>query len=151
MAFVVLLLEDLVLPSQQNQVLAIGWVDGLESEGTAGRLAGTDVFLFRGNCIAEKTYYKGASASRLIHQEVLRLQKLEGMDRLSRGNLAEGVMAGEGMKSFIPLHKSASQVLPTLIDQVRSWVRQDLITLEPDDWFEQGHNIAGGYKDSNGT
>eukprot|EP00957_Ditylum_brightwellii_P199926 15240681-Ditylum_brightwellii.AAC.1 len=54
------------------------------------------------------------------------------------------------MKSFIPLHKSASQVAPTLIDWVRNWVRRDLIMLEPDDWFEQGHDIAGGYKDSNG-
>eukprot|EP00957_Ditylum_brightwellii_P139600 10639697-Ditylum_brightwellii.AAC.1 len=52
-------------------------VDGLESEGTASRLTGVGVFLLGDNSVAEETYYKGSSASRLIHQEVLRLQKLK--------------------------------------------------------------------------
>eukprot|EP00957_Ditylum_brightwellii_P052142 3953788-Ditylum_brightwellii.AAC.1 len=100
-------------------------VDGLESEGTAGRLAGSEVFLFGDNIVAEEMYYKGSSASRLINQEVLRLQKLEigcGCKIHLIHCTGTRAMAGEDMKSFIPLHKSASQVSPTLIDWVRSWV-----------------------------
>eukprot|EP00957_Ditylum_brightwellii_P089529 6817853-Ditylum_brightwellii.AAC.1 len=104
-------------------------VDGLESEGTTGRLT-------------------GSSASQLIHQEVLGLRKLEiGFGcKIHLIHYAGIRMIAQGTDGL----SRASQVSPTLIDWVRSWVGQDLITLEPDDWFEQGNNIAGDYKDING-
>ena len=96
----------------------------MESDGD---LKGTEVFIFTNNSTAERAFFKGSSKSRLLHDLVLRLRKLEmtagiklhfihvagtrmitqGSDGLSRGNLSEGVMRGEEMTSFIPLHLSA--------------------------------------------
>ncbi len=67
----------------------------------------------------------------------------EGGDGVSRGLLNEGVMAGEHILSFIPLHLSAVKQSPSLVGWLRSWIGNKLEILEPDDWFELGHDIRG--------
>ena len=69
----------------------------------------------------------------------------QGTDGLSRGNLLEGVMTGESMISFIPLHLSATQRSKTLFKWLKSWIPCDDVTLlEPNDWFTLGHGVKGG-------
>ena len=65
-------------------------------------------------------------------------------DGLSRGQLGEGVMSGIEMLNFVPLHLSALDRTPGLDCWVASWIGEPLIILEPQDWFERGHDVAGG-------
>ena len=129
-----------------------------------GDLKSTEVFIFTDNSTAERAFFKGSSTSRILHDLVLRLQKLEmtagiklhfihvsgtrmitqGSDGLSRGNLSEGVMRGEEMTSFIPLHLSAlerSEVLKAWIASWFSFNDRPLEFFEPIDWYDRGHDI----------
>jgi hypothetical protein len=67
----------------------------------------------------------------------------EGGDGVSRGLLNEGVMAGYDILSFIPLHLSAIDRFPDLLDWLKSWTSRKLEVLEPDDWYGLGHDIRG--------
>jgi hypothetical protein len=42
-----------------------------------GDLKGTEVFIFTDNSTAERAFFKGSSQSRILHDLVLRLRKLE--------------------------------------------------------------------------
>jgi len=106
-----------------------------------GDLKGTEVFIFTDNSTAERDFFKGSSKGRILHDLVLRLQKLvmtagiklhfihvsgtrmitQGLDGLSRGNLSKGVMRGEEMTSFIPLHLSAVERSEVLKVWIASW------------------------------
>ena len=71
----------------------------------------------------------------------------QGTDGLSRGDLLEGVLNGEKMMSFIPLHVSALEREPALRDWILTWAaagrdKDDLKFLEPEDWFVRGHDIV---------
>jgi hypothetical protein len=55
-------------------------------------------------------------------------------------------MAGEDMLSFIPLHSSAIDRSPTILDWVRLWTGSELEVLTPADWFQKGHDIRGWKK-----
>ena len=101
----------------------------LESEAVVGELEGVEAFIFTDNSTAEAAYFKGSSSSKALCNIVLRLRLLElrngmkihfihiagtrmihqGTDRLSRGDVSEGVMTGDSMLSFVPLHLSALQ------------------------------------------
>lgn len=67
-------------------------------------------------------------------------------------------MAGDDMLSFVDLGKSAVDRHPKLLEWIRSWAddptlikrRGKLDPLTPEGWFEEGHGIAGGDKDSHG-
>jgi hypothetical protein len=74
----------------------------------------------------------------------------QGTDGVSQGHLKEGVSTGESMLSFISLHLLALQRSETLKDWIKSWLGNQAEFLEPEDWFERGHDMSGGCKDSKG-
>jgi hypothetical protein len=102
-------------------------VEELVRNGTIRR--GTEIFVFTDNFVAERAFYNGSAKSRLLHELVTRLRKLEmegaifirfiwiagtrmieqGTDGLSRGNLSNGVMAGDHFLKHVPLNKTAFQ------------------------------------------
>ena len=45
----------------------------------------------------------------------------QGTDGLSWGEILEGVLGGDPMLKHIPLHLSADQRSPGLIDWIKSW------------------------------
>jgi hypothetical protein len=138
-------------------------VEALEEEAEGGELTNTRVYFFTDNAVAEAAIYKGTSKSRKLLALVIRLKVLEvkysiqlivchvagtrmiaeGGDGVSRGLLNEGVMAGEDILSFIPLHLSAIERCPTLLVWLNSWISQHLEVLTPLDWYELGHDIRG--------
>ena len=67
----------------------------------------------------------------------------QGTDGESRGFLGEGIMAGEMMKTFIPIHLSALERSPKLFSWIVSWSTTSLLMLEPRDWFDVGHDVDG--------
>jgi hypothetical protein len=68
----------------------------------------------------------------------------QGTDGVSRGYLAQGVMAGESMKVHIPIYLSAvERSSKDLVPWIRSWSESNAILLEPFGWFETGHDITG--------
>ena len=75
-----------------------------------------------------------------------------GTDRLSRGDMYEGVMAGSSMLSFIPLHKLAGERSRGIIPWVQSWASgcrgeaAEFLTRPPSGWFTRGHDHEGGRK-----
>jgi hypothetical protein len=146
-------------------------VETLEKMRETKKLEGVEMFLFTDNSTAEAAFYKGSSSSEWLFDLVVRLSVLEmtcnckihiihvagtrmiaqGADGLSRGALTEGVMKGEAMRSFIPLHQSALDRDPNLRPWLRDWFERakeniglDLEFLAMEDWFERGHDIDGG-------
>ena len=138
-------------------------VESLEEEAEGGRLNNTAVYFFTDNSTAEAAIYKGTSKSRKLLGLVIRLKVLEvrhsihlvvchvagtrmiaeGGDGVSRGLLNEGVMAGENILSFIPLHLSAIERSSSFLPWLESWTNKNLIVLTPEDWYELGHDIRG--------
>jgi hypothetical protein len=143
-------------------------VERLLADGT---LVGAETFIFTDNFTAESAFYKGNTTSKTLFDLVLRFQAAEmsgliqlqvihvagtrmirqGTDGLSRGCLTEGVMSGKSMLEFIPLHLSALDRQPTLLQWIRDWtMASDLTPLSPSDWFERGHGICRGTYDKRG-
>jgi len=147
-------------------------VEAVEEGIASGDLFGTELFIFTDNSTAEGAFYKGNTDSRLLFDLVLRLRVLDmkaslilhvihvagtrmiaqGVDGLSRGDLTEGVMAGENILRFIPLHLSALERSGELKAWVNAWTPQGSspVWLETMEWFERGHGILGGCKNSEG-
>lgn len=146
-------------------------VETLIKMGEDKELEGVEMFLFTDNSTAEAAFYKGSSSSEWLFDLVVKLSVLEmtcnckihiihvagtrmiaqGADGLSRGALTEGVMKGEAMRSFIPLHQSALDRDRNLGPWIRDWFEDakensghDLEFLSMEDWFERGHDICGG-------
>lgn len=138
-------------------------------------LKGIELFLFTDNITAEAAFFKGSSKSRKLFELVLELRQLEvtasckinfihvagtrmiaqGTDGLSRGDLNEGVMKGDRLSAFIPLHLSALARQPGLKTWIRSFVlpsnvREEIIFLDYEGWFERAHDIVGGGKNGDG-
>jgi len=142
-------------------------------EGVAFKdLQGSELFIFTDNSVAEAGFYKGNSDNRALFSLVLRLQKLElmgslklhiihtaghrmvaqGTDGLSRGNYTSGVMAGDHMLSFVPLHQTALERAPSLLSWIQEWVPHlPLEPLSPSVWFTRGHGTVGGTKTIEGA
>ena len=143
-------------------------VETLERSGVNGELRGNEIFVFTDNPTAESIAAKGSSSSPLLFELVTRFYKLsmkflcsiniilvsgtrmiaQGTDGLSRGDLLEGVLNGEKMMSFIPLHISALEREPALRDWILTWAgagrdKNNLKFFEPEDWFVRGHDIVG--------
>ena len=138
-------------------------VESLEEEGELGNLKHAEVFMFTDNSTVESCSYKGSSSSPKLLSLIIRLKAMvmkhgaklhifhiagtrmieQGTDGVSRGFLAQGIMAGEPMLSFIPIHLTAFERSPLLETWVRSWSASEALSLSPDDWFEEGHDIAG--------
>lgn len=146
-------------------------VDSLEAMNKEDDLNGSEIFFFTDNSTAERAFYKGSSSSRILHDLVTRLRMLEmncgiklflchvsgtrmieqGSDGLSRGNMEEGVMTGQKMLSFIPIHQSALERCASLLPWIRSWTSDatsalalestdELEILSARDWYERGHD-----------
>ena len=142
-------------------------VETLERLGELGELVGREVFLFTDNAVSESVAAKGSSASPKLYELVVRLYRLEmkylcklemihvagtrmieqGTDGLSRGDMYEGVMAGDSMLTHVPLHLSALERSSKLENWISSWALtgsdQKLEVLSPSDWFERGHDFWG--------
>jgi hypothetical protein len=74
-------------------------------------------------------------------------------DGLSRGILLEGVVRGEDMLSFVDLSRTAIERHPDVLDFVKSWVEPALgesKVLSSKEWFQEGHGITGGKRESRG-
>ena len=141
-------------------------VETLERNGLNGDLTGREIFLFTDNSTAESVVHKGSSTSPELYKLMVRLYKLpmrflcsinvihvagtrmiaQGTDGLSRGDLLEGVLKGESMLSFVPLHESVLDRQPSIKAWVDSWagdLGNEVEWLKTDDWFERGHDISG--------
>jgi hypothetical protein len=131
--------------------------------GEAGHLQGQEMFMFTDNSTAEAAFGKGTSKARPLFELILRLKCLEvecdmilhvvhvsgrrmiaqGTDGLSRADHSQGVMQGQPILDFVPLHLDPLQREPQLL----SWLRK--VTdglhptfLTPDDWFTRGHGVG---------
>jgi hypothetical protein len=151
-------------------------VESLEEMGKKDELSGVEVFLFTDNSTAEAACARGSSSSRSLFELVKRFKLMEmmyktrihvihvsgkrmiaqGADGLSRGCLSgEGVMRGERMEAFIPLHQSAADRSPEII----SWLQDccdvsggtPFKLLNPEDWYVLGQDIVGGTRNCDGT
>ena len=74
----------------------------------------------------------------------------QGTDGVSRGFLALGVMAGESMSMFIPIHKSVHERSREFLCWITLWAGQESLVLTTEDWVGKGHAIAGWEPGSDG-
>lgn len=145
-------------------------VEALEDEAVNGNLVETEVFMFTDNATVEACSTKGSSSSPKLLGLIIRLRAMatrsgiklhifhvagtrmiaQGTDGVSRGYLANGVMAGEAMSAYIPIHLSAVDRSSELIDWMKSWCGLEAIEMKPSDWFSEGHDIAGWRMDYDG-
>ena len=134
-------------------------VEALEDALDKGLLDGREIFMFTDNSTAESAFFKGTSSSELLFDLVLRLRKIEmtgrcvlhvihvagtrmiwqGTDGLSRGDRNAGVMAGESMLSFVPLHMAVHERSPDPVAWFQSWCGETMSSLpirilSPNDW-----------------
>jgi hypothetical protein len=147
-------------------------IDTVEEGIATGELHHSELFIFTDDSTAEGAYYKGNMDSQLRFDLVLRLRKLDmggllrlhithvagmrmivqGTDGLSRGDLTEGVMQGESLTSFIPLHLTAFDRSTTFLPWLCRWCPAGNISpLTPDEWFERGHGILCGHLSPSGA
>jgi hypothetical protein len=124
---------------------------------------GTEIFIFTDNWVTEQCFFKGTSRSPPLFELVLRLRTLEmkgdlfvhliwvagtrmieqGTDGLSRGDLSNGVMAGDSMLVHIPLNEDAFSRSPAL----RDWLLLECPgsaweVLSVEGWFNRGHQVG---------
>jgi hypothetical protein len=77
----------------------------------------------------------------------------QGTDGLSRGIFLEGVMRGEDMLSFVDLARTAIERHPRVLDFVKSRdnpILGESKVLDTEEWFQEGHRIVEGKKDTRG-
>jgi len=143
-------------------------VESLENQVRDGRLIGAEVFLFTDNATAESVYYKGNSTSQALFNLVLRLRRLEmvgkmtlhvvhiagtrmiqsGADGGSRGDFNQGGMAGNPLISYVPLHLTAQERSPRVVEWIKSWWADELgglQVLSPEGWFDQAQKEDGAF------
>jgi len=132
---------------------------GIQELAHQGKLAGTEIFLFTDNSTAEGAFFRGTSSNRRLFELILTLRKLEhehgfvlhvihisglrmiasGIDGLSRGDTADGIMGGAPVLSFVPLHLPANERSGALVDWICDWFAEDLTVLDAKGWFTTGH------------
>jgi hypothetical protein len=138
-------------------------VEALEDEAGSGNLTETEVFMFTDNSTVEACASKGSSTAPKLLGLIIRLRALaircgfklhifhvagtrmiaQGTDGVSRGFLALGVMAGEAMSSFIPIHRTAQERSVAFVEWIKQWTGSDSVVLDPMGWFSTGHDIDG--------
>jgi hypothetical protein len=69
--------------------------------------------------------------------------KAQGTVGVSRGQLTEGVMNGESMFSFLPMHETPLERFPPLKKWLQDFITPNLTFLDTDGWFERGHDHHG--------
>ena len=132
---------------------------GIKELAEKGKLESSEIFLFTDNSTAEGAFFRGTSSNRRLFELILNLRKLEhdhgfilhvihvagsrmiasGIDGLSRGDTTEGILAGENVLSFVPLHLSAAERCPKLLEWIKTWYNVDHEVLTPEGWFTTGH------------
>ena len=145
-------------------------VDSLEAEAKECHLTCSEVFMFTDNSTVESCSIKGSSSSPKLLGLVMRLRALttlygvkvhifhvagtrmiaQGTDGVSRGFLGEGIMSGESMVSFIPIHLPATDRSPDFLSWIKEWTDPCIIALKPIDWFDVGHDFDGWEKSRDG-
>jgi hypothetical protein len=150
-------------------------VNSLELMGESGELSGVEVFLFTDNSTAEAACARGSSSCKPLFELVKRMKLLEmvyrtrvhvihvsgkrmieqGADGLSRGCLSEGVMRGERMLAFVPLHKTAPErsdgIIPWLQGHCDVKGHSPFRLLRTEEWYVLGQDIVGGTLNSDGV
>jgi hypothetical protein len=145
-------------------------VFALEDLHDKGELDGHEIFMFTDNATAEAAHFHGTSKTgKALFELVLRLRIIEmqgncrivmvhvagkrmiwqGSNGLSWGDENAGVMNGEEMMSFVPLHKSVIQRSPKLLNWMWSWLgdksgKHKVSLLQPEDW-PSAHAQGGMY------
>jgi hypothetical protein len=120
---------------------------------------GSEIFVSTDNFVAEHAFHNGLAKSRLLHELMVRLRKLEmdgyifirfiwkagtcmiwqGTDGLSRGDLTARVMAGEHFLNYVPLNKTAFQCQALL----QEWISSALLG---EHWA--GLSVEGWYSEA---
>ena len=125
----------------------------------------SEVFVITDNVVTESIFYKGSSKSSLLHDLIVRLQKMElekqlrvhvvwcsgermieiGVDGLSRADFSSGVMKGDDLLKFLPFSKLALERFPPLQSVIKSWTEKfgDFEFTTPADWFDSVFNHKG--------
>ncbi len=158
-------------PESSNWKEFTNVVEALEEEGEAGNLNNSEVFMFTDNSTVEACVSRGSSSSPKLLELVVRLQALslrmgikinvfhiagtrmiaQGTDGVSRGFLGQGVMDGQAMSAFVPIHLSAVERSPeNLVPWIREWSGMDALLLDEMGWFETGHDVEGWNLDTDG-
>ena len=137
-------------------------VESLEEEAKSGNLDNAEVFMFTDNSTVESCSIRGTSSSIKLLRLVVRIRAIttaydvrihifhvagtrmiaQGTDGVSRGFLGEGIMDGQSMITFIPIHLTAVGRWPLLGTWIESWVGLDPIWLTPRDWFDVAHDLG---------
>jgi hypothetical protein len=102
-------------------------VDAIQQHAEEGTLSELMLFFCMDNSTVESAlYHERSKMSRMLHELVVRMKlmvakhnfqflvihvsgermKAQSMDGVSRGQLTEGVMNGESMFSFLPMHET---------------------------------------------
>lgn len=121
---------------------------------------GTEIFLFTDNFVAERAYFRGTASTELLFELVLRLRVLEmngdiflnliwcagtrmiecGVDALSRGDLDNGMMAGNHVLTYVPIHQTAFERSERLREWVSGWVPEGALFFDTEDWFHSAYS-----------
>ncbi len=57
-----------------------------------------------------------------------------GVDGISRGDMNAGMMVGQSVYAFIPLHLSAEEQSPKLVNWIKEWAEKGAKLLNPNWW-----------------
>jgi hypothetical protein len=150
-------------PESSNWKEFTNVVEALEDEAAEGNLHNAEVFMFTDNSTVESCAKRGSSSSPKLLDLILRLNVLttrlgvqihifhvagtrmiaQGTDGVSRGCLAQGVMAGEAMSAHVPIFLSAFDRSNTsnLLEWMKGWCGRESILLNEMGWFTTGHDI----------
>jgi hypothetical protein len=129
-------------------------------EGLIAR--GTEIFIFTDDFVTLQCFFKGTSNSPLLFELVLRLRTPEmkgdllihliwvagtrmieqGTDGLSRGDLSNGVMAGDTIVLHVPLNKDAFSRSAGLRDRLLEYPGPSWEVLTAEGWFNRGHQVG---------
>lgn len=130
-------------------------LERLKLEASLGRLTEKEAWITTDNSAADLAFYKGRSSSPALDDMILELKALSmhanciihlvhiagsrmiacGADGLSRGELQVGALLQGGVGSVLPMHLSAIDRSPSLIDWVKCWAGENILVAEPNDWF----------------
>ena len=147
-------------------------IEALEEEGDEGNLANAEVYMFTDNSTAELCVARGSSGSPKLLGLVVRLHSLttrlgvkihvfhvagtrmiaQGTDGVSRGYLGHGIMAGQSMSAFIPIHLGANERRGGggVVPWIKAWSGEDAILLDAMGWYQSGHDIEGWVDEEGG-
>jgi hypothetical protein len=139
-------------------------VEFLEDEASQGNMENATVIICTDNSVAESAANRGTSSSKKLFELTVRLHALEtkfglkliithvsgermknqGVDGVSRGHSKEGVAVGHNMLHYIPLNETPLERTSSIKPWLQSWIGAEAEFLEPEDWFERGHDHKGG-------